>query len=382
MKGRTAIFPAAGLACILACLLSLTLGASGMALGELLQAFARPDSTPGRILFLVRLPRTCGCMLAGAALAVSGCVIQGVLANPLASPGIIGVNAGAGFAVTVCCALGALSGWATALSAFLGALTAAAAIAFFGSRAGASRTTVILAGVAINAFLNGLSESVTALFPDAAMLSVDFRVGGFGAVAVSRLVPAGVLILAALAVVCSLHNELDVLSLGADTARSLGMNVRRMQALFLVLAALLAGASVSFAGLLGFVGLIVPHGCRKAVGSEAGLLLPLSALAGAAFVTLADLLARLVFAPFELPVGILLSGMGGPFFLLLLLGHLPALGTHVGKDHVVAIPDILLERKGTAGADALNEVPKIGEADGFLGLDDGVIVIQNQAAIF
>ncbi|MBR2047588.1 MAG: iron ABC transporter permease [Oscillospiraceae bacterium] len=319
MKQRTPLFVLAGLSCVLACLLSLTLGAAGMPLSTLVQALARPDSTPGRILFLVRLPRTAGCLLAGAALAVSGCVIQGVLANPLASPGIIGVNAGAGFAVTVCCALGALSGWTMALSAFLGALGAAAAIAFFGSRTGASRTTVILAGVAVNAFLGGLSESVTSLFPDVAMLSVDFRVGGFGSVAVSRLMPAGLLILAGLALVCSLHNELDVMSLGADTARGLGMNVKGMQALFLGLAALLAGASVSFAGLLGFVGLIVPHSCRKAVGSEARLLLPLSALTGAAFVTLADLLARLLFAPFELPVGVLLSVLGGPFFLWLLL---------------------------------------------------------------
>lgn len=321
MRKNTICFLAAGLSCILAVLLSLTLGASGMPLSQLMQALTQPDSTPGRILLLVRLPRTAGCLLAGAALAVSGCVIQGVLANPLASPGIIGVNAGAGFAVTVCCALGALSGWAMALSAFLGALGATAVIAGLGRSSGASRTTVILAGVAVNAFLNGLSEAVTGLYPEAAMLSVDFRVGGFAAVAVSRLIPAGVLILAALGAVCSLHNELDVMTLGGDTARGLGMNVKRMQALFLCLSAILAGAAVSFAGLLGFVGLLVPHGCRKAVGTEARLLVPLCALAGAAFVTLADLLARLLFAPFELPVGVLLSVLGGPAFLWLLLSR-------------------------------------------------------------
>lgn len=318
MKRTTLLFSAAGLACVIAAALSLLLGAAGLTLPELLRALTRPDSTAGRILYLARLPRTAGCLLAGAALAVSGCVIQGVLANPLASPGIIGVNAGAGLAVTVCCALGLLSGWAMAGAAFLGALAAAALVSAIGTLTGASRTTVILAGVAINAFLNGLSESVTTLIPEAAMLSVDFRVGGFSSVAHTRLIPAGVLILAGLALVCSLHNELDVMTLGGDTAKGLGMNVKRMRALFLALAALLAGASVSFSGLLGFVGLIVPHTARRAVGSRSGLLLPLSALLGGAFVTLADLTARLIFAPHELPVGVLLSVVGGPFFLWLL----------------------------------------------------------------
>lgn len=319
MKKQTLCFWAAGFALLGAGVLSLTMGAAGIPLGDLLQAMARPDSTAGRILFLARMPRTAGCMLAGAALAVSGCVIQGVLANPLASPGIIGVNAGAGLAVTLCCAAGLLSGWAMAGAAFLGALAAAGLVAFFGIRTGASRTTVILAGVAINSFLGGLTESVTTLLPDAALLSADFRVGGFGAVAHTRLIPAAVLILFGLAAVFSLHNELDVMTLGEDSASGLGMNVKKMRLVFLGLAALLAGASVSFTGLLGFVGLIVPHSVRRWSGSESRLLLPLSALWGGAFVTAADLGARLVFAPYELPVGVLLSVMGGPFFLWLLV---------------------------------------------------------------
>ena len=319
MKKQTVLFWAAGLVLLGPGVLGLTLGAAGIPLRDLIRALADPDSTAGRILYLARMPRTAGCMLAGAALAVSGCVIQGVLANPLASPGIIGVNAGAGLAVTVCCGLGLLSGWAMAGAAFLGALAAAALVAFFGIRTGASRTTVILAGVAINSFLGGLTESITALIPDTAMLSADFRVGGFASVAHTRLIPAAVLILAGLAVVFSLHNELDVMTLGEDSARGLGMNVKAMRLIFLGLAALLAGASVSFAGLLGFVGLIVPHGVRKLAGHENRLLLPLSAMLGGAFVTLADLLGRILFAPYELQVGILLRVMGGPFFLWLLI---------------------------------------------------------------
>ena len=271
------------------------------------------------IFRFVRLPRTLGCLLSGAALAVSGAVIQAVLSNKLASPSIIGVNAGAGLAVTVCCAFGALSGWAIAGSAFLGALTAVLLIVYAAEKAGASRTTVILGGVAVNAFLNALSEALSTLIPEVGMLAGDFRVGGFSAVSYVRLLPAGILILLGLMIVFTLHNELDVLTLGEDTARSLGMNVKTMRTSLLVLAALLAGAAVSFSGLLGFVGLLVPHAMRKIAGSESKFLLPLCALGGACFVTLCDTAARVIFAPYELPVGILMSVLGGPFFLGLLL---------------------------------------------------------------
>lgn len=306
--------------CLLAALLSLCLGAARLTPVEVAQAIANgPRDMAGYIFWYVRLPRTLACLLAGSALAVSGAVIQGVLHNHLASPSIIGVNAGAGLAVTLCCALGALSGWAIAGSAFLGAMISVLLIVFTAEKTGASRTTVILGGVAVNAFLNALSEAVTTLIPEAGMLAGDFRVGGFGSVAYPRLIPAGVLILLAVVAVYTLHNELDVLALGEEMARSLGMNVRKIRTLLLILAAMLAGSAVSFAGLLGFVGLVVPHAARKIVGSESRLLIPMCAATGAAFVTLCDTAARILFSPYELPVGILLSVLGGPFFLGLLL---------------------------------------------------------------
>ena len=309
----------AALVCILAALASLSLGAAALSPGALFDALcAGPGSTAGRIFWFVRLPRTAGCCLAGAALSVAGCVIQNVLSNPLASPNIIGVNAGAGLAVTVCCALGALSGWSIAGAAFLGAFLAVGLVNLAAKAVGASRTTVILAGVAVNAFLGAVSDAVTNLVPDAGVLSGDFRVGGFGSVVTARLVPAGVLIAAALAVIFLLHNELEVLSLGEDTARSLGLNAAGMRTAFLALAAVLCGAAVSFAGLLGFVGLIVPHAVRRLAGNQCARLLPLCALWGAAFVTVCDLISRLAFRPQELPVGILLSALGGRFFLYIL----------------------------------------------------------------
>ena len=309
LKHKPAVLALAAVLWLAAAALSLTQGAANLSLGDLL-------GSP--IFRYSRLPRTAACLLSGAALAVAGAVIQGVLANKLASPNIIGVNAGAGLAVTLCCALGSLSGWAIAAGSFLGALAAVALVTAVSRKAGASRTSVILTGVAVNSFLSAVSEAVTQLNPEIAFLSSDFRVGGFSAVSSARLVPAAVLILGALAAVMTLCNELDVLSLGEETAQGLGLPVKKMRPLFLGLAALLAGAAVSFAGLLGFVGLIVPHAARALVGGESKFLLPLCAIGGGAFVTVCDVAARLAFAPYELPVGILMSLLGAPFFLMLL----------------------------------------------------------------
>ena len=304
--------------CLFAALLSLCVGAVWLSPAELLSG---TDTTAGRIFRYARLPRTAACLLAGAGLAVSGAVIQGVLANHLASPGIIGVNAGAGLGVTICCALGAVSGWAVAGGAFLGALTAVLAVALTAQKTGASRSSVILGGVAVNSFLTAVSEGITTLFPEVGMLIVDFRSGGFSGVSGTRLLPAAVLILGALLVVWTLSHELDLLSLGEEMAQGLGLSVRRMRTLFLALAALLAGASVSFAGLLGFVGLIIPNLVRRLTGGESRRLLPICAFGGAAFVTLCDCTARVLFAPYEIPSGIVMSVIGAPFFIFLLFSR-------------------------------------------------------------
>ena len=306
----------------LAFVLSGCLGSASMSFEQLQMAiFGGPSSAYGRIFWYARFPRTIACMLSGAALAVSGAMIQGVLTNKLASPGIIGVNAGAGLAVTICCVMGVFSGWMIAGAAFGGAIAAVLLVAFTAQKIGASRTTVILGGVAVNSCLNAASEALSILIPEAAMQAADFRVGGFSAIVYERLLPAGVLIILCLIISLTLTNELDVISLGEDTAQGLGMSVKKMRTLFLGLAALLAGAAVSFSGLLGFVGLIVPHVSRKLIGNENGKLIPFCALCGASFVALCDLMARTLFSPYEIPVGILMSFIGGPFFLFLLMNR-------------------------------------------------------------
>ena len=320
-KTRYRCILAGGIAvCFAVTAMSLMLGNIRFSFADIINILTGSEGSAARyILIYSRIPRTLACLLAGSALSVSGAVLQNVLSNKLASPGIIGVNAGAGLGVTVCCACGIFSGAAVSAAAFSASLITVLAISVFARSASASKTTVILGGVALNSILGAISESVSVLTPDAAMLTTEFRVGGFSSISYTRLLPASVMIITALILLFSLSNELDVISLGDETAQSVGLSVKKYRILFLILSALLAGAAVSFAGLLGFIGLIIPHLVRKLVGGESRKLLPLCSVIGAGFVCMCDLAARLLFAPYELPVGIIMSIVGGPVFVILLI---------------------------------------------------------------
>ena len=318
-KGR--FFAALAALTLLCSLLSLCLGPVYVPLGEVLSALAGggEGGIQAQIVWLARMPRLWGCLLAGAALAVSGAVLQGVLGNPLAAPNIIGVNAGAGFFAAL---WGAFFPQAAALApgaAFLGALTGTLLVLLIAERTGASKMTLVLAGAAVSSMFGAAVDAVVTFLPDALNGYSDFRIGGLRNLAMGRVIPAAWVIVPALLAVLSLAGELDILTLGTETARSLGLPAKRLRLIFLALAAALAGGAVSFAGLLGFVGLITPHIMRRLIGEESLPLLAASALGGASLLTVCDLLARLLFAPYELPVGIVLSLGGGPFFIWLLL---------------------------------------------------------------
>ena len=306
---------------LLSVILGILLGSTKISLSDMLGAIVRGDyqSTEARILLYVRLPRVLGSLICGMALAVSGAVIQGVLANRLASPSIIGVNAGAGLAVTLCSAFGIIGGWQLSLFSFLGAFFAVMIVSIGAKKWGASRGTVILLGVALNAFLGAISDTVKTFIPEVSIISNDFRVGDFSAVTYAKVIPAAVAIIVAVIVLQTFASDLDVLTLGDENAKGLGLNTGVMRIVFLMLSALLAGAAVSVCGLLSFVGLLVPHAVRRIATSEAKHLVPLSALFGAGFVTLCDTLARVVFAPYELPVGIIMAFLGAPFFIFILI---------------------------------------------------------------
>lgn len=319
--GKGLFWAALVLLTLTACVLSLGLGSVTLGPGEVVGALLSADtaSTAGRIVHFVRLPRLCAALLCGAALAVSGMVIQTVLHNPLASPGVIGVNSSAGLAVALICAIAPSAQALSPLAAFLGALAGVGLVVGIAQSTGASRMTLVLAGVAVSNLLGACIDAVVTLVPEALTGITDFRIGGFTGVTMEALAPAAGMILPGIIAVLLLSREMDVLSLGEELAQSLGLRVRPVRFVLLMLAALLAGAAVSFAGLVGFVGLIVPHAMRRLVGEESLPLAAGSALGGACFVTVCDLLARTLFAPYELPVGIVLSFAGGPFFLWLLL---------------------------------------------------------------
>lgn len=300
---------------------SLCIGSVRISPAEVFRAVLGLESgtVHANIVLLTRLPRTLGCVLAGAAMAVSGAVIQSVLSNPLAAPNIIGVNAGAGAGVTLCSAFAPAAFWLMPYAAFAGALTAVLLVLVISEKSGASRITLVLAGVAISGIFGAVIDTVISFVPDALNGYSDFRIGGFANLPMAKILPASYVIVLCLVLIFLLTSELDVLMLGTETAQSLGLNARRYRVGLLALAAALAGAAVSYAGLLGFVGLIVPHMMRAFVGEKARPLVAACALGGASVLTVCDLLSRVVFAPYELPVGILLSLAGGPFFIWLLL---------------------------------------------------------------
>ncbi|MBE6572176.1 MAG: iron ABC transporter permease [Ruminococcaceae bacterium] len=315
------VFVTAAVFLIFAAAFSLLCGSVRISLSDAAGAiFNGPVGMGERIFLFSRLPRTLAAIIVGAALSVSGAVIQKVLANGLASPGIIGVNSGAGLAVTLCAAFGIYGGAALSLFSFLGALLATLVISFGAWKWGNTRSTVILMmGVALNSVLGALSDSVIEFNPDIAAMSADFKIGDLSAASYGKLIPAFVAVAFCLAVLFLFSNELDVLGMGDETATGLGLNTKLFRAVFLVAAALLAGCAVSIAGLVSFVGLVVPHAVRKICGARAKTQLPLCAMIGAGFVTLCDTLARSLFSPYEIPVGIILAFVGAPLFVVILI---------------------------------------------------------------
>ncbi|MBD5141383.1 MAG: iron ABC transporter permease [Ruminococcus sp.] len=322
MNRRIKIIFAAGVfLLILSSLAGIFLGAVGISPAQILADISQSGLSKGeRILLYVRLPRVLGTILAGAALAVSGAIIQAVLGNPIAAPNIIGVNAGAGFFTVLCLAVFPNSLSYLPAAAFLGALAAVMLVYTIAKKTGASKMTLVLSGVAVSSLMNAASDTVITLFPDALTGFSSFRAGSVSGLSLSEISPAWIYILVGIIAAFLLSHDLDILSLGDKTAQSLGLNVSLVRFIFLATAALLAGAAVSFSGLIGFVGLIVPHIVRRLSGtSENRIIIPLCAIFGGAFVNVCDIVSRCVFAPYELPLGICISYIGAPFFIYLLI---------------------------------------------------------------
>ena len=271
-----------------------------------------------QILYNIRLPRTIVAALVGMNLAVAGAILQAVMKNPLADPHIIGISSGAGLAGIGVIVLWPAMEYLIVPVAFVGAMLAACCIYLLAWKNGIRPLRVVLAGVAVSSFLGAGISAILVLYSDRVHGALLWMVGGLAA----RSWPHVEIILpyAALGLVLAVLGAgyLNILQLGDDVAKGLGVNVELVRILLTATAALLAASAVSVAGLLGFVGLVVPHTVRLLIGSEYRFLIPCSALLGIATVTYSDTLARMAFAPLELPVGIFMAALGAPFFLFLL----------------------------------------------------------------
>ncbi|MAB13530.1 iron chelate uptake ABC transporter family permease subunit [Parvibaculum sp.] len=316
-------------------------GQGAMALGPLkivsilLHAVGLPgivDVTPveANVFLSIRLPRACLAVLSGSALAVSGAALQGLFRNPLADPGLIGVSSGAAIGVIgvilFASALGAvlphfLMAWLVPLAAFSGAAVTVLLVYRIGAIGGRINVvTMLLAGIAINAMAGaaiGLSVFVAS---DEQLRDLNFWMLGSLASATweAVLFAAPCVLLPAFAFI-ALARGLNALLLGEAEARHLGFDVERAKRLVLVCAALATGGTVAFTGIIAFVGLVVPHMIRLALGPDHRQLLPLAAMGGASLLLVADLAARLIVLPAELPIGVITSAVGGPFFIWLLV---------------------------------------------------------------
>lgn len=276
------------------------------------------DTINYQIIWNVRLPRTMVAALVGICLSVSGAILQGIMRNPLASPNIIGVSSGGGFFALVILILFPSYYYLVPIGAFMGALFATFFIYTLAWKEGILPTRLVLAGVAVSSLFGAGTNALMIFYPDRVQGVLGFMVGGLSAIVwkdVRMILPYTLL---GIALILFMPNQLNILMLGDEVATGLGIKVERTRLLLIVISSLLAGAAVSVVGLLGFVGLIVPHMAKLFIGSDYRYLLPGTILLGGAMVMICDTLSRILFAPMEIPVGIIMSVLGAPFFLYLL----------------------------------------------------------------
>jgi len=300
-------------------LIGISLGSLKIGIVDVFKAiFLETDTLNHSIIFNVRLPRNLIAAFVGINLALSGATLQGVMNNPLADPGIIGISSGAGLMAFVIMILFPSYAYLVPIGAFIGALLTTFLIYTLAWKNGVSPIRLILTGVAVSAFLGAGINVLMTFYPERISGGISFMIGGLS----GKTWPDFYLIwpytLIAGALCMMLSNQINLLQLGDEVATRLGLSVEKIRTIFIILSALLAASAVSVAGLLGFVGLVVPHIARLIVGSDYRFLYPATIGLGGAVLVGCDVMARMLFDPIELPVGIIMAVLGAPFFLFLL----------------------------------------------------------------
>ncbi|MCM3019058.1 iron complex transport system permease protein [Priestia megaterium] len=303
---------------IITVVISLGVGAVYISPAAIFQQITGSSQESSFILTNYRIPRTLIAIVVGAALAIAGAILQGILKNPLASPDVIGVTKGAGlFAVFILIVFPAASMLLLPLSAFLGAAVIAVILMVFSYSQGAKPHTLALVGVALGAICQAGIQYFMIKFPDDVNTTLLWLTGslwGRGWSELWMLIPCVVLV----PFIIIFSSKLDILNLGDEIAVGLGERTKYVRYTLLSMAVILTGLSVAVVGSIGFIGLIAPHIGRRLVGSRSKFLLPVSAAAGALFLLIADSLGRGVMPPVEIPAGIVTAVIGAPYFLYLL----------------------------------------------------------------
>ncbi|EMF0716212.1 iron ABC transporter permease [Citrobacter freundii] len=282
------------------------------------------DDALRQIWLTIRLPRVLLALFIGGSLALAGCVMQGLFRNPLADPGLLGISSGAACAVALWVVLpislpALLMLYAPMLAAFLGALAATIVIFILSQQQDGSLSRLLLVGIAINALCGAAVGILSWISNDAQLRQLSlWGMGSLGSAQWSTLLAVASLMLPTVVIIWRLAQALNVLQLGEEEAHYLGVDVRTVQRILLLCSVLLVAAAVAVSGVIGFIGLVIPHLLRMWLGSDHRAVIPGSVLAGAFLLLLADTLARTVVAPAEIPVGLLTSLLGAPWFLWLI----------------------------------------------------------------
>ncbi len=300
-------------------LLTMMFGAVNLSLEEAVRGLAAgSDSHAGLVVGEIRLPRFLDAILVGAALGVAGALLQGVTRNPLGDPTIFGLTAAAGLGTAISISINPqIPPWGVALASMIGGLAGAGILFVMAWRGAVSPVRLALAGVALSALFGAITVALIASVRTFLQTTLGFLAGGLYGAAWTDFHSIIPYALPALAAAFLLSGRLNVLSLGDDVATGLGVLADRTRLAILAVAAILTASAVAVAGLVGFVGLLSSHVARFIAGSDNRFLIPASALVGAIIVTAADLIAKLVVSPTEIPMGIITAGLGAPFLLYL-----------------------------------------------------------------
>ena len=317
---RMSVVISLGIIALLSMIISLVFGSAHVTLGNIWHTLWATEltTTQDMVIWNIRLPRNVVAALVGASLAVAGAILQAVMKNPLADPQIVGVSSGAGLAGVIILILFPGYDYLVPMVAFIGAMGAALMVYALAWKKGIRPSRIILAGVAVAAFLGSGISALLVFYGDRVQGALLWMVGGLAARSWPQVYVLLPYTIVGLVLAFFGAKRLTILSLGDETAKGLGLPVEQTRFTMTAVAALLAAGAVSIAGLIGFVGLVIPHIVRLIIGNDYAYLLPGSAFLGAIVLVISDTIGRVIVSPIEIPVGIIMAFFGAPFFLYLL----------------------------------------------------------------